>query len=791
MSPYAADAWLAAMGRASWQGGLALALAWAVCRAFPKLPPAARCWVWRLAYLKVLVALLGPAPLELPLLRAPEPVAQVAVAASVRPTQTTPVTDAPDDPDVISSAIAAEVTSPTPLPATPFDRRPTSAGKPPPVDRRSPATSLFAAWSLGVAFVALRLAAGFRMTVRLRRRARALDDAIVVDVYATLARQYRITRPPPLLGVADLPGGPLLLGMFRPVIVLPASWLASPTDRPSADQLRLMLAHELAHVRRRDLWWNALAAVCHGLLFFHPLAWLAAREYALARESACDAAALAATGARPADYGQMLLGVVARVRRQPCRILPTLSPVAAAGVAGSAATLHRRLTAMQSICPWPRRRLALAAAVLSLIGTVGLVPWRVVAQQRRESPQQQEQQSRPDAPAAPGEKAADPAPPGMDVPAGHIVKIFRLNHVQADKVAEIVPSLAAKTGDPVLKREFTVAFDERTNSLIVSGPAATVRSVGKLVEEMDRAAVSGGGGDPAPAAKAPANPAEKQPDDDQSRRFPVPGENPYRPGSGRAGGGLPYAPLPFGAAGGEREPQQMVLVGRLVSATAEIRAPVDGIVDEVRFKEGDRVTKGQALATLNHRKLAAALAAAEARYKAVDVVLQRQQDLVKKNLTSNSEFEQAKAAADEARAGIVLAKQAIEDAMVLAPFAGVVSSARAQAGEVVSRGARLGTVVEVDALKVEFEVPESLLAQLQVGQEVKFQHQASSETLSARISFISPEVDPRTDTVRVKAEVDNSRGRLRTGGTVQVLIPAPPAGEGAGRPDAPVRVPQP
>ena len=58
----------------------------------------------------------------------------------------------------------------------------------------------------------------------------------------------------------------------------------------SADDLDMALTHELIHLQRRDLWWGLLPAVSQHLFFFHPLVHVAAREYALAREEACDGA---------------------------------------------------------------------------------------------------------------------------------------------------------------------------------------------------------------------------------------------------------------------------------------------------------------------------------------------------------------------------------------------------------------------------------------------------------------------------------------------------------------------
>ena len=65
-----AGAWAEAMGRACWQGALALATVWAVCRFCPRLSGNARAWLWRLAYLKLVVTLVWTAPVTLPLLPA-------------------------------------------------------------------------------------------------------------------------------------------------------------------------------------------------------------------------------------------------------------------------------------------------------------------------------------------------------------------------------------------------------------------------------------------------------------------------------------------------------------------------------------------------------------------------------------------------------------------------------------------------------------------------------------------------------------------------------------------------
>src|SRR5688500_13996875 len=66
-------AWSAGLLRAALQGGAAILLVWAALRMLPRVPPRIRCWFWRLAYLKLLIALCWATPVDLPLLPPPAP----------------------------------------------------------------------------------------------------------------------------------------------------------------------------------------------------------------------------------------------------------------------------------------------------------------------------------------------------------------------------------------------------------------------------------------------------------------------------------------------------------------------------------------------------------------------------------------------------------------------------------------------------------------------------------------------------------------------------------------------
>src|SRR5207237_1479348 len=120
---------------------------------------------------------------------------------------------------------------------------------------------------------------------------------------AGAARLAGVSRPGTLLRSSEVPV-PATWGGRRPVIALPA---APATGRP--ERLRLVLVHELVHVRRQDVLVEALLWLAGALYWFHPAVWLAAARVRLERERACDEAVIA-TGARAADYCGRLVEVM-------------------------------------------------------------------------------------------------------------------------------------------------------------------------------------------------------------------------------------------------------------------------------------------------------------------------------------------------------------------------------------------------------------------------------------------------------------------------------------------------
>jgi beta-lactamase regulating signal transducer with metallopeptidase domain len=160
--------------------------------------------------------------------------------------------------------------------------------------------SLWAALAVGGV---LRVGIGLWRIQRLRRSCVAIDPQLLsLDLQEILA-DFRKTRPVSIL-VSPCVDVPTAIGFRRPAVVIPV-WLVEDV---TAAELKYVVLHELAHLRRRDDWTNLIQKLVKAVLFFHPGVWWIERKLSLDREMACDDAVLLQTsGARV--YAQCLARV--------------------------------------------------------------------------------------------------------------------------------------------------------------------------------------------------------------------------------------------------------------------------------------------------------------------------------------------------------------------------------------------------------------------------------------------------------------------------------------------------
>lgn len=150
----------------------------------------------------------------------------------------------------------------------------------------------FGMWLAGCGLLNLRLAVGWCATHSLLSRRRPLPREVSAQL-AVIGRHFQQSIPA-VVFASEQVSQALAVGFFRPVVLLPAAWLL---ELPP-NLLQAVVAHELAHLRRCDLWVNLLQRVAEAILFYHPAIWWLSARLRRERELCCDELAVAATGQR-------------------------------------------------------------------------------------------------------------------------------------------------------------------------------------------------------------------------------------------------------------------------------------------------------------------------------------------------------------------------------------------------------------------------------------------------------------------------------------------------------------
>jgi membrane fusion protein (multidrug efflux system) len=245
--------------------------------------------------------------------------------------------------------------------------------------------------------------------------------------------------------------------------------------------------------------------------------------------------------------------------------------------------------------------------------------------------------------------------------------------------------------------------------------------------------------------------------------------------SGGGGGDFPVSAV-VAPVSVEELQEKIFLVGSLEAVEEiELVSEIDARVDAINFEEGEPVKKGTVLIQLDDRKLQAETSEMRARFNLAKANLERSETLLQRETISQQDYDQAEAEFDAAKALLQLAEERLEDATISAPFDGVMTERLVSLGQYTSRGQPLASLVVVDPLEVEFNVPERYIGQLGMDQEIEITVEAfPGELFTGNVIFISPRVDRNTRTVLVKARINNDDRRLKPGmfGNLELIFKA-------------------
>ena len=242
------------------------------------------------------------------------------------------------------------------------------------------APSLAGLYLGGVVLMLVRLTIGIVRTEQMRRHSRPIVDGPFINVLRDLSCKWSL-RVVPLLAQGERVVVPRVIGLLKPTIVLPVSAL---TGLP-ASELEMILAHELAHIRRHDMWVNLLQRLAEAVLFFNPAMWYLSRRIGTLREYCCDELVCRSISASGIEsrmrYAKALLNVV-ELARPSVANHHKLTALAASG--RSPSELRRRIARLFGE---PLREpvrlswgslLVLASAVLFVVS--GPAIWPITAQ---------------------------------------------------------------------------------------------------------------------------------------------------------------------------------------------------------------------------------------------------------------------------------------------------------------------------------------------------------------------------------------------------------------------------
>ncbi|GGG36995.1 efflux RND transporter periplasmic adaptor subunit [Hymenobacter glacieicola] len=258
------------------------------------------------------------------------------------------------------------------------------------------------------------------------------------------------------------------------------------------------------------------------------------------------------------------------------------------------------------------------------------------------------------------------------------------------------------------------------------------------------------------------------------------------PGGGKgagAGGGKAAPGGKGGAGGGQKLPVQVYVVQATnladeVAATGSIlaeesvviKSEISGKITSLNIREGQPVSKGQLLFSINADEIQSSLRKQEYNIKLYRDQERRQRTLLDKEYISAQEYEQANNQLLTAQADLQTLRASLAKAYVRAPFSGVLGLTTATVGTYVSPGAEITTLSKVKPVKINFTVPSRFSNLVRTGDPITITDEASNKKYEAKVYALDPQIDPVSRTQTVRARYSNSSNELRPGAFVKVNL---------------------
>jgi membrane fusion protein (multidrug efflux system) len=195
-----------------------------------------------------------------------------------------------------------------------------------------------------------------------------------------------------------------------------------------------------------------------------------------------------------------------------------------------------------------------------------------------------------------------------------------------------------------------------------------------------------------------------------------------------------------------------------------LRPEVGGRVKEIFFNDGQRVRKGQVMVQFEDQLQQAQLSQAKAEMSIAEANHKRNQELVAQNFISKRSLDESGAALEVNRAKLALADATLQRLKVLAPFDGITGLKQVNVGDYLKDGADIVNVEDLEAVLLDFRLPERFQAKIRSGQKAQLTVDAlPGRPFTAIVQAVDPLIEANGRSVGVRGCIDNRQQQLRPG----------------------------
>ncbi|MGZ9201097.1 MAG: efflux RND transporter periplasmic adaptor subunit [Caulobacteraceae bacterium] len=195
------------------------------------------------------------------------------------------------------------------------------------------------------------------------------------------------------------------------------------------------------------------------------------------------------------------------------------------------------------------------------------------------------------------------------------------------------------------------------------------------------------------------------------------------------------------------------------------------LITNVRFRDGQTVSKGQVLVDLQAREQGADVLQAQAAVSLAQSNYSRWKTLYDKGIAAKASLEQYRAALQQAQAGLASARARLGDRVIRAPFSGVVGLTDIAPGALINPGTPIVTLDDTSLIRVDFDVPDRYLTTLREGAQIVAHPDAfPDQAVAGRIAKLDTRIDEKTRAITARAEFPNPGRMLKPGMLMRVTI---------------------